>query len=124
MVDELYELIGGRPTIAAATDRFYEKVLEDDDLRQFFKRTDLAHLRAIQSMFISMLLGGRVVYTGKDIHDAHAWARNHGLNDSHFDLFLKHFRASLTEVGVQPEKAEKVIKLLELKRDTILNHRP
>jgi len=124
MVDELYELIGGRPTIAAATDRFYEKVLEDDNLRQFFKRTDMAHLRAIQSMFISMLLGGRVVYTGKNINDAHAWARSHGLNDSHFDLFLKHFRAALTEVGVQPEKADKVIKLLELKRDTVLKRKP
>jgi hypothetical protein len=35
-------------------------------------------------MFISMLLGGRVVYTGKDIHAAHARAREEGLNDTHF----------------------------------------
>jgi hypothetical protein len=30
-------------------------------------------------MFISMLLGGRIVYTGKDIHAAHALAREKGL---------------------------------------------
>lgn len=124
MVDQLYELIGGRPTIVKATDRFYEKVLEDEELRHFFKRTDMAHLRALQSMFISMLLGGRVVYTGKDIHDAHSWARNHGLSHKHFDLFLKHFSAALAEVGVQPEKVEKVMKLLELKRDIVLHHQP
>ena len=121
MIDDLYDLIGGKATIWAATELFYEKVLADDSLRHFFKRTDMAHLRARQSMFISMLLGGRVVYTGKDIQGAHVYARNHGLNNTHFDTFLKHFRAALGEVGVRPEKAEKVIKLLESRRDAVLN---
>ena len=121
MIDDLYDLIGGRRTIWAATESFYTKVLADDSLRQFFKRTDIAHLRARQSMFLSMLLGGRVVYTGKDIHGAHAWARNHGLNDAHFDQFLKCFRAALEEVGVRAKNAEKVIKLLESRRNCILN---
>ena len=121
MIDELYELIGGRRTVWAATERFYDKVLEDESLRPFFTRTDMAHLRSRQSMFISMLLGGRIVYTGKDIHDAHVRARNHGLNDTHFDAFLKHFREALTEVGVQADKVEKVTKLLESKRSAVLN---
>ena len=121
MIDELYDLIGGSRTIRAATESFYDKVLADESLRHFFRRTDMAHLRALQSMFISMLLGGRVVYTGKDIHAAHEWARNHGLNDGHFDTFLKHFRAALEEVGVKAEKADKVIELLESRRDAVLN---
>jgi hemoglobin len=121
VIDELYELIGGRRTVWAATERFYDKVLEDESLRPFFTRTDMAHLRSRQSMFISMLLGGRIVYTGKDIHDAHVRARNHGLNDTHFDAFLKHFREALTEVGVQADKVEKVTKLLESKRSAVLN---
>ena len=90
MIDDLYELIGGHGIISAATVRFYEKVLDDDSLRHFFKRTDIAHLRSRQSMFISMLLGGRVVYTGKKIDEAHGHARLLGLNDKHFDAFLKH----------------------------------
>jgi hemoglobin len=121
MIDDLYDLIGGRRTIWAATESFYERVLADDSLHHFFKRTDMAHLRSRQSMFLTMLLGGRVVYTGKEIHGVHTWARNHGLNDAHFDTFLKHFRAALKEVGVKAEKVEKVIKLLESKRDAVLN---
>ena len=121
MIDALYDLIGGRHAIWAATESFYKRVLADDSLRHFFKRTDMAHLQSRQSMFLSMLLGGRVVYTGKDIHDTHAWARNHGLNDANFDTFLNHFRAALEEVGVKAEKAEKVIELLETKRNDILN---
>ena len=90
-------------------------------LSHFFETTDMAHLRARQSMFISMLLGGRVVYTGKDISAAHAQSRERGLNDTHFDAFLKHFRAALKEVGVKDDKTEKVVKLLETRRSAVLN---
>ena len=120
MIEDLLDLIGGRQTIQAATDRFYEKVLEDENLRHFFAEIDMAHLRSRQAMFVSMLLGGGV-YTGKDIHEAHALARIDGLNADHFDLFLKHFRAALEEVGVKPENAEKILKPLERKRRAILD---
>jgi hemoglobin len=81
----------------------------------------MAQLRARQSMFISMLLGGRVVYTGKDIAAAHAQAREQGLNDGHFDRFIKHFRDALHEVGVAADKVEKVTKLIEVRRSAVLN---
>ena len=121
LIDDLYDLIGGSRTIRAATAFFYQRVLADDNLRHFFESTDMEHLRSQQSMFISMLLGGRIVYTGKDITAAHARAREQGLNDTHFDAFLKHFRAALEEVGVQADKADKVMKLLESRRGTVLN---
>ena len=121
MVDELYDLIGGRRTIWAATDAFYRRVLADETVSHFFRNSDVPNLRARQSMFISMLLGGRVVYTGKEIGAAHAHSRQLGLNDTHFDAFLAHFRAALKEVGVADDKADKVLKLLEGKRATVLN---
>ena len=117
MIDELYDLIGGKRTVWAVTESFYRRVFADDTLRPFFKSTDMAQLRARQSMFISMLLGGRIVYTGKDIHAALAPAREQGLNDGHFDMFLRHFREALKEVGVEADKVEKVTKLLESKRN-------
>jgi hemoglobin len=121
MIDELYDLIGGNRTVWAATDAFYRRVLADDSIRHFFETTDMAQLRGRQSMFISMLLGGRLVYTGKDIAAAHARAREQGLNDAHFDRFLNHFREALNEVGVRSDKVEKVMKLLESKRSAVLN---
>jgi hemoglobin len=121
MIDDLYEMIGGRRTIWAATESFYRRVLADKQISHFFEGADMEHLHARQSMFISMLLGGRVVYTGKDIAAAHAKARVKGLNSSHFDIFLKHFRDSLTEAGVKPDKLEKVMQLLETKRSAVLH---
>ena len=78
------------------------------------------HLRERQSMFASMLLGGRVVYTGKDIHAAHEPPRKMGMNASHFDVFLRYFRESLEEVGVQQDRLDKIIGLLETSRGTVL----
>jgi truncated hemoglobin YjbI len=72
-------------------------------------------------MFISMLLDGGGVYVGKDVHSAHALVRSQGLNDAHFDTFLKHFRAALEDVGVKPENAEKVMQLVENKRRAVLD---
>jgi len=74
MIEDLFDLIGGRSTIAAATELFYDKVLQDDNLRHFFQGVDMAHLRSRQAMFISVLLGGRV-YTGRNIREAHAWSK-------------------------------------------------
>jgi truncated hemoglobin YjbI len=121
VIDDLYDLIGGRQTVWAATEAFYKRVFADDTLRPFFKTTDMAQLSARQSMFISMLLGGRVAYTGKDIQTAHAHAREQGLNDGHFDKFLSHFREALREVGVEADKVEKVTRLLETRRNAVLN---
>ena len=121
MSNELYETIGGGDTVSAAIKSFYNRVLQDDSLRPFFDSSDVGKLRARQSMFVSMLLGGNVVYTGRDIGLAHSTVRIQGLSDEHFDSFLKHFRDALDEVGVMPENAAKVMRLLEAKRSTILH---
>lgn len=120
MLDELYETIGGRETVAQAIQLFYDRVLQDESLRHFFACTDMVKLREGQSMFVSMLLGGRVVYTGRDIGVAHENVRALGLNGGHFEAFLTHFRAALEEVGVSAEKAEHIVRLLEIKRDAVL----
>lgn len=120
MIDELYETIGGRDTVTEAIQLFYNRVLQDESLRRFFTSTDMVKLREGQSMFVSMLLGGRVVYTGRDIGVAHEKIRAQGLNGNHFEAFLAHFRAALDEVGVSPEQAEKIMHLLKAKRDTVL----
>lgn len=44
MIEDLYDLIGGRSTVEAATELFYNKILQDDSLRHFFERVEMAHL--------------------------------------------------------------------------------
>jgi len=120
MADTIYETIGGRLKINAAVELFYQKVLADPSLRPFFEAVGMDRLRERQSMFVSMLLGGRVVYTGKDIHTAHESARKMGMDQSHFDTFLKHFRDALEEVGIPPERLDKIMQLLQASSDAVL----
>lgn len=79
------------------------------------------HLRAGQSMFVSMLLGGTVDYTGKDISAAHGQPRRMGMNESHFETSLHHFRTALEEVGVHGDRLEHILKLLDKSREAVLN---
>jgi len=121
MADTLFETIGGRFKINAAVESFYKRVLADESLRPFFEGVGMEHLRGRQSMFLAMLLGGKVVYTGRDIREAHEHARTMGMDASHFEKFLEHFRAALEEVGVEHDKLEQIIKLLRQSRGAVLD---
>lgn len=120
MIDKLYEKIGGRSVINAAVDLFYKKVLADETLRPFFDGVDMGHLHARQSMFMSMLVGGEMVYTGRDVRMAHAGARASGMNDAHFDALLKHFRQALEEIGIAAQTVSEVMALVEATRNDVL----
>jgi len=121
MADTLYETIGGSRRINTAVELFYAKVFADESLRPFFEGVDVQGLHARQSMFVSMLVGGKKVYTGKNLTLAHAGSRLKGMTDVHFDTMLKHFRAALTEVQVAPDRIAEIMTLLEGTRDAVLD---
>jgi truncated hemoglobin YjbI len=121
VIDRLYDRIGGAEKINAAVEIFYRRVLEDEGLRHFFEGVEMKHLRARQSMFLSMLTGGKTVYTGKQIRTAHAGARAMGMDDAHFDALLAHFGRALRDVGVSAEAVTETMTLLERVRGDVLD---
>jgi hemoglobin len=123
MADTIYETIGGRLRIKAAVELFYQKVFADPSVRHFFEGVDVQGLHARQSMFVSMLLGGKIVYTGKDIGAAHANSRMKGMNETHFNIILRHFRAALEEIGIETDKIVKIMVLLEGTRESVLGRK-
>ncbi len=120
MIDKLYDKIGGSATINKLVKIFYDRVLADPRLSPFFQQTDMATLRAQQTMFLSMLLGGSRSFNGRDLTTAHTVARAQGLNDAHFDALLEHFRESLPQVGVAEDYVREILVLLEGARNAVL----
>jgi hemoglobin len=57
-LENLHERLGGHESISKVVDVFYEKVLADETVNQFFKETDMEKQRRHQSLFISWALGG------------------------------------------------------------------
>lgn len=96
----LYERIGGEPAISAAVDRFYERVLSDPDLKNFFNSVSMPRLKAHQHAFLSQALGGPRQYSGASMRDAHARLP---IEQRHFDGVAIHLVETLRELGVSEE---------------------
>ena len=58
---------GGAPSVDAAVDIFYRKVLSDDRISRFFDDVDMDRQAAKQKAFLTMVLGGPASYTGLDM---------------------------------------------------------
>ena len=99
----LYEKIGGEAAVNAAVDVFYRKVLADDELAPFFETIDMEEQHKKQKAFLTFAFGGPNAYEGKDMTSAHAKLVKMGMNESHFNLVMKHLGATLVELEVPEE---------------------
>ena len=116
----LYEQIGGSAALDAAVDRFYEKVLADSELAPFFQGTNMRRMRAMQKGFLSMALGGPVLYSGRDLAEAHAQLRQNGLCEMHVDKVGRLLLETLREMQVPDELMLPVRELIKASKRDIL----
>ena len=120
----LYEQLGGAPAVDAAVDVFYRKVLSDDRVSHFFDDVDMDRQIAKQKSFLTMVFGGPVAYTGKDMRAAHTHLVARGLNDSHVDAVIELLGKTLQELGVADEDIAEVARIAESVRGDVLNQTP
>lgn len=93
----LYERIGGEAAVNVAVDRFYERVLADPELKDFFSGVSMSRLKAHQFAFLSQALGGPKQYGGASMRDAHSRL---AIEQRHFDGVAVHLVETLRELGV------------------------
>jgi hemoglobin len=117
----LYEQLGGEAAVNAAVDVFYRKVLTDDRVSHFFDDVDMDRQIAKRKGFLTMVFGGPVAYTGKDMRAGHAHLIARGLNDSHVDAVIEILGESLREVGAPESLINKVAAIAESARADVLN---
>lgn len=117
----IYDQIGGAAAVDAAVDIFYRKVLKDARIKKFFKGVDMNQQIAKQKAFLTMVFGGPVAYTGKDMRAAHVRLVQMGMNDSHFDAVVELLGATLTELKVPKELIGKIAAIAESVRADVLN---
>jgi hemoglobin len=117
----LYDQLGGAAAVDAAVDIFYRKVLSDDRISHFFDGVDMDRQIAKQKAFLTMVFGGPVAYTGKDMRTGHAHLVERGLNDSHVDAVIELLGQTLAELNVPAETIAKVAAIAESVRADVLN---
>lgn len=114
----MYEEIGGRETVDTIVSNFYDRVLADEQLAEFFEGFDMAELHAHQVQFISSVAGGPVSYTGGEMREAHA---SLDIEEEDFDAVATHLAVALRENGVREENVDTIMTEVAALEDPILN---
>ena len=116
----LYERLGGQGALDAFVPLFYEKVLADDRINQFFRGIDMDAQGAKMIAFLTMGFGGPNNYDG-NLRERHTHLVRAGLNDGHFDAALEQINATLEELNVPIDLVSEVMAAAESLRADVLN---
>ncbi len=71
--DSIFAQLGGKASVAAIVDRFYEKMLADPDIRPLLAKANLASLKQRQGQFLTQTLGGPADAKNRVTAPAHAY---------------------------------------------------
>ncbi len=71
MKENLFDALGGFPTLAAVHKTFYDSVFEHQWLKQYFINQNQDSLEQQQTNFIAEKMGGPKIYSGKPPFHAH-----------------------------------------------------
>lgn len=107
--DTVFDRLGGKQAVAAAVDVFYAKIMADDTIRRFFEGVEMKRQKAKQRMFLTMVFGGPVKYTGRDIATAHARLKDMGRAKEHFLSVAGHLESTLHELDVPEDLTREVM---------------
>lgn len=95
-----YDQLGGTPTVKEAVDRFYQLVLDDQDLSGYFTGVDIPQLKAHQVKLLSHVLGGPSEYEGRELAAAHGHL---GISEAHYIRVGGYLTNVLSSMGAGEE---------------------
>ncbi|MBX0324584.1 group 1 truncated hemoglobin [Halomicroarcula sp. F13] len=106
MSETLYDRLGGEAGIEAVVETFYDRVLADESLAQYFEDTDVEALREHQRQFLAAVTGGADSYDGQSMRAAHAHL---DLTEDDFAAVAGHLDSALRAHDVDPSDREQVL---------------
>jgi len=117
-VDTLYDKYGGFDTFNIVVSRFYQKVLNSEELAPYFENVDMENLIVHQTNFIATALGGPEQYSGIDLKTVHA---PFNITIPHFHEITELLEESLDEASVDPKDIATIIDLISEMMDQIVS---
>ena len=116
--ESLYMKFGGEQAIEKIVTIFYNKILQNQVLKEYFKNVEVNKLRNLQKQFLCFKFGGPNPYTGKTMRDSH-WHLE--LQDVHFDTFKDLMRETLKEFKIAQDLQDEFEQFLESLRKDIVS---
>jgi hemoglobin len=118
MSSSLFQKYGGFAKVSRVVLAFYDKVLDSDQIGDFFVEIDMSRLVDHQTKFISSLLGGPASYTDDRLKQLHAHI---GISDRDFDEMVKLLGEALDDNGLEPGDRDAVMREIEARRSYIVS---
>ena len=116
--NSIYARIGGQPSMDAAIELFYKKVLADERVNYLFENVNMKVQKRKQNEFLSAAFGGPKPWEGKDMRTAH---KNLALNETHFGAIAEHLKATLVELKVDDNIIGEIMTIAASTKDAVLN---
>jgi len=117
MAASLFQKYGGFAKVSRVVLTFYDKVLDSDQIGDFFDGVDMSKLVDHQTKFISSLLGGPAAYTDERLRQLHAHLN---VGEADMDEMAKLLDEALEEHGFEPADRELVMREIEARRRFIV----
>ena len=102
----LYERLGEQEGIRAVVDDFYDRLLEDEELGEFFETADMEKLRRTQTDFLCEAAGGPETYDAEPVREAHLHVP---FTPAHIQRAIELLYMSLDTFDVPEKDAEAVV---------------
>lgn len=118
MSKALFDKYGGFNSVSRIVMSFYDKVLDSDQVGDYFDDIDMPKLIDHQTKFISALLGGPVSYSDERLRRAHA---SLDLTHEDFDEVSRLLAETLAEHGFDQRDIDTVVSEIESRRTSILS---
>ena len=106
----LYQRLGGYDVIAAFTDQWLGRVLDDPLLSPYFRgmsNDTKGKARQLIVDFIAASTGGPTLYTGRDMKTLHEGL---GISRAEYEALLQHATTTLEAVGVGAREKDEVLR--------------
>ncbi|WDE97025.1 group 1 truncated hemoglobin [Lentisphaera profundi] len=116
-MQKLFDKIGGLEGIEKFLDSFYQIVLSDERVKDYFKNIDLVTLKSHQSFFLSYVFGGVPEYTRLSLRESHL---NLKITHEGFDATVEDMITALEIQKVDSETINEVATILESTRQDIV----
>jgi hemoglobin len=113
----LYSRLGGHEAIRAVVDDFYDRLLADDELGDFFADADMEELRRTQTDFLCEAAGGPETYDAAPVREAHLHVP---FTPEHIQRAVELLYESLDEFDVPEEDADRIVQAVAAYEDELL----
>ena len=114
----LFDKYGGFAAVSKIVMSFYDKVLDSDQVGDYFDDVDMRSLIDHQTKFVASLMGGPASFTDDMLRRVH---ERLDITNEDFDEVARLLRETLVEFDVEHDDIETIVFAVDSKRPVIVS---